>query len=198
MITVGAIMPTGCCPSCGASARSSCSASQCSKEQNRGQTTRAQPCFTTMTSLAGIAAPISTYAECRRNGYWFKGRNHPTISADRCWTSFRRAACEPHRVRRGVKSGIVDRAQQIVCFLECCRCGRRAPPTPFVHRVGSMDLAVRLCTSCRRPRHLGQVAAFDPDPCTADPDRGPSGAVLRQTQPRLQHERLAPFGKRSC
>src|SRR5215831_18676990 len=98
--------------------------------------------------------------------------------------------CEPHRVRRGVKSGIVDRAQQIVCFLEADAVGA---PTPYC--ASGREHAVRLCTSCRRLWHLGQVAAFDPDPCTVDPDHGPSGAVLWQTQPRLQHERLAPFGK---
>jgi len=33
--------------------------------------------------------------------------------------------------------------------------------------------------------HLGKVAAFDPNPCTVDPDGSLSSAVLRETQPRL-------------
>jgi hypothetical protein len=45
-----------------------------------------QPCFTTMTSLAGIATPISTFAEMPK--IWL-----PTISKDRCKISYRRAAC---------------------------------------------------------------------------------------------------------
>src|SRR5262245_28811738 len=47
-------------------------------------------------------------------------------------------------------------------------------------------------------RHLGKVAAFDPNPCTVDADGCQSGAVLWETQPGLHLEHLATFRKRSC